>query len=55
MRNQAREAGRLYRSTEVLPAEQAERLRVIYDSIHINDHDAEHVATEALSRVGASR
>ena len=55
VRNQAREAGRLYRSTEVSPAEQAERLRVIYDSIQINDHDAEHVAAEALSRVGAAR
>lgn len=55
VRSRAREAGALYRSTDVTPAQQADRLKAIYDSIQINTHDAEAVAAEALSYATASR
>lgn len=44
VRRQARAAGRIYRSTQLTPREQADRLRSILDSVAINTHDAEHVA-----------
>jgi salicylate hydroxylase len=49
VRRQARAAGRIYRSMELTPQEQAEQLRAILDSVAINTYDAQHVAETALT------
>ena len=47
VRRQARAAGRIYRSTDLTPREQADRLRTILDSVAINTYDAESAALAA--------
>lgn len=47
VRRQARNAGSLYRSTELTPRAQAEQLKAILDSVAINTYDAERVAEDA--------
>lgn len=47
VRRQARAAGRIYRSTDLTPREQADRLRAILDSVAINTYDAESAALAA--------
>ena len=44
----AREAGALYRSTDLSPAQQAERIVAIQDGLELETYDAEHIAKEAL-------
>ena len=45
----SREAGALYRSTELLPGQQAERIVAINDRLQLDTHDAERIANDALS------
>jgi len=45
----SREAGALYRSTELSPSQQAERIVAINDRLQLDTHDAEGIANEALS------
>ncbi|MCV7287150.1 FAD-dependent monooxygenase [Mycolicibacterium wolinskyi] len=47
VRRQARAAGRIYRSTDLTPREQADRLQAILDSVAINTYDAESAALVA--------
>ena len=51
VRGQARAAGRIYRSADVAPGEQARLLREIYGSIEIDTHDARALARLARSEV----
>lgn len=51
VRDGAREAGRTYRSTDMAPRAQAERIGVIFDGIAVDSYDAEKVAEEALASV----
>jgi salicylate hydroxylase len=44
----AREAGALYRSTDLSPAQQAERIVAIQDGLELETYDAEHIAKDAL-------
>ncbi|CQD21489.1 hypothetical protein BN970_05025 [Mycolicibacterium conceptionense] len=48
MRDQARAAGSIYRSTDLAPLTQAEQLHSILDSVAINTYDAERVAQDAV-------
>jgi salicylate hydroxylase len=45
----SREAGALYRSTELLPGQQAERIVAINDRLQLDTHDAERIVNDALS------
>jgi salicylate hydroxylase len=45
----SREAGALYRSTELSPGQQAERIVAINDRLQLDTHDAERIANDALS------
>lgn len=45
----SRDAGALYRSTELLPGQQAERIVAINDRLQLDTHDAERIANDALS------
>jgi salicylate hydroxylase len=45
----SREAGALYRSTELWPPQQAERIVAINDRLQLDTHDAERNATDALA------
>ncbi|WP_110883746.1 FAD-dependent monooxygenase [Mycolicibacterium wolinskyi] len=47
VRRQARAAGRIYRSTDLTPREQADELQAILDSVAINTYDAESAALVA--------
>ncbi|WP_263996860.1 FAD-dependent monooxygenase [Mycobacterium yunnanensis] len=47
----AREAGRTYRSADMTPRAQAERIASIFDGIAVDAYDAENVAEEALASV----
>ncbi|MEV0672043.1 FAD-dependent monooxygenase [Mycobacterium sp. NPDC050441] len=47
VRRQARQAGRIYRSSELTPRAQADQLHAILDSVAINTYDAEQVAETA--------
>ncbi|WP_216893060.1 FAD-dependent monooxygenase [Nocardia alni] len=49
VREGAREAGKLYRSTGLSPARQAERIMATYDSLELNTYDPEHIADTALA------
>lgn len=51
VRDGAREAGRAYRSTDMAPRAQAERIGAIFDGIAVDSYDAEKVAEEALASV----
>ena len=51
VRDGAREAGRTYRSTDMAPRAQAERIGAIFDGIAVDSYDAEKVAEEALASV----
>jgi salicylate hydroxylase len=44
-----REAGALYRSTELSPGQQAERIVAINNRLQLDTHDAERIANDALS------
>jgi salicylate hydroxylase len=44
----AREAGALYRSTDLSPDQQAERIVAIQDGLELETYDAEHIAKDAL-------
>ncbi|WP_235660811.1 FAD-dependent monooxygenase [Mycolicibacterium senegalense] len=48
VRDQARAAGSIYRSTDLAPLTQAEQLHSILDSVAINTYDAERVAQDAV-------
>src|SRR5271167_4803438 len=48
----SREAGALYRSTELSPGQQAERIVAINDRLQLDTHDAERIANDALAAVG---
>jgi salicylate hydroxylase len=50
----AREAGALYRSTDLSPDQQAERIVAIQDGLELETYDAEHVAKDALRAGGIS-
>jgi len=43
----SREAGALYRSTELSPGQQAERIVAINDRLQLDTHDAERIANDA--------
>ena len=43
------ESGALYRSTELSPGRQAERIVVINDRLQPDTHDAERIANDALA------
>ena len=45
----SRDAAALYRSTELLPGQQAERIVAINDRLQLDTHDAERIANDALS------
>jgi len=45
----SRETGALYRSTELSPGQQAERIVAINDRLQLDTHDAERIANDALS------
>jgi salicylate hydroxylase len=45
----SREAGALYRSTELSPGQQAERIVAINDRLQLDTHDAERIANDALA------
>jgi hypothetical protein len=45
----AAQAGALYRSTELSPAQQAERIVAINDRLQLDTHDAERIANDALA------
>ena len=45
----SREAGALYRSTELSPGQHAERIVAINDRLQLDTHDAERIANDALS------
>ena len=45
----SREAGALYRSTELSPGQQAQRIVAINDRLQLDTHDAERIANDALS------
>lgn len=49
VRDGAREAGLTYRSNDLAPQQQAERIAGIYARIGTRDHDAEQVARDALA------
>ncbi|TRW88524.1 salicylate hydroxylase [Mycolicibacterium sp. 018/SC-01/001] len=49
VRDGAREAGRIYRSTDLDPHEQAGRIEAIFDRIGVNSYDAQSVARTALT------
>jgi salicylate hydroxylase len=44
----AREAGALYRSTDLSPDQQAKRIVAIQDGLELETYDAEHIAKDAL-------
>jgi salicylate hydroxylase len=44
----AREAGALYRSTDLSPDHQAQRIVAIQDGLELETYDAEHIAKNAL-------
>ena len=44
----AREAGALYRSTDLSPDQQADRIVAIQDGLELETYDAEHIAKDAL-------
>ncbi|MFJ4657265.1 FAD-dependent monooxygenase [Nocardia sp. NPDC088792] len=48
VREGAREAGALYRTTEFTPPRQAERIVAVYDRLELDTYDAEKVAENAL-------
>ena len=50
----AREAGALYRSTDLSPDQQAERIVAIQDGLELETYDAEHIAKDALRADGIS-
>jgi salicylate hydroxylase len=50
----AREAGALYRSTDLPPDQQAERIVAIQDELELETYDAEHIAEDALRASGIS-
>jgi salicylate hydroxylase len=49
VREGAREAGQLYRSTELSPEQQGERIVAIYDRLELRTYDAERVARETVA------
>jgi len=51
VRDGAREAGRTYRSTDMAPRAQPERIGAIFDGIAVDSYDAEKVAEEVLASV----
>ncbi|HEX7824489.1 MAG TPA: FAD-dependent monooxygenase, partial [Mycobacterium sp.] len=50
VREGARAAGAAYRSTDLAPGPQAERIVAIYDPLELDTYDAERVAQAALAR-----
>lgn len=50
VRDGAREAGALYRSTDLAPGPQAERIVAIFDQLELDSYDAERVALAAIRR-----
>ncbi|MFI1914180.1 FAD-dependent monooxygenase [Nocardia sp. NPDC020380] len=48
VREGAREAGALYRTTEFTPPRQAERIVAVYDRLELNTYDAQKVAENSL-------
>ena len=50
VRDGAREAGALYRSTDLAPGPQAERIVAIFDPLELDTYDAERVALAAITR-----
>lgn len=51
VRDGAREAGRIYRSTDLSSHARAERIAAIFDGIAVDTYDAEDVALDALAAV----
>ncbi len=51
----SREAGALYRSTELSPGQQAERIVAINDRLQLDTHDAERIANDALAALSHRR
>ena len=51
VREGSREAGALYRSTELSPDQQSQRTVAIYDRSELETYDAERVALDALVKV----
>ncbi|MBY8857542.1 FAD-dependent monooxygenase [Nocardia sp. CA2R105] len=49
VREGAREAGQLYRSTGLSPEQQADRIVAIYDRLELRTYDAERVARQTLA------
>jgi salicylate hydroxylase len=49
VRDGAREAGALYRSTDLAPGPQAERIVAIFDPLELDTYDAERVALDAIA------
>jgi len=55
VRDGARAAGQLYRSTDLAPGPQAERIVSIFDALDLNTYDAERIARETLTSANAAR
>jgi salicylate hydroxylase len=55
VRDGAREAGALYRSTELSPGQQAERIVAINDRLQLDTYDPERIANDALSALWQRR
>jgi salicylate hydroxylase len=50
VRDGARAAGALYRSTDLAPGPQAERIVAIFDPLKLDTYDAERIALDAITR-----